>query len=179
GKLDRLNAVVPGQLEVRDASDRVNAELGRAPHQLATAVEPDDALLRKSHQLKVDLTARLFAQLDQSPQRYEIRVAHIDVRPHVLHAVRQLPAQDFADPLLHVVRRQIFDALAPHRDAFEQRTRSIRPRLPDREHRVEVDVRLDQRRRDQPTGDVEDVRRLELGLNENTSTDAEIAHAVA
>ena len=169
-------------------SSRVSSKCGMPPiastpsspalaHQLAAAVEPDDALLRKRDQLQVDLPARLLAQLDQRPQRDEIGVAHVDVRPHVLHAIRQLPAQHFADPLLHVVHRQVFDPLAPHRDALEQRARPIGPRLPDGQHRVEVDVRLDQRRRDQPTGDVEDVRSLELGRNKDTIADADVAQS--
>src|ERR1019366_4436010 len=129
GKLHRLDAVFTSEFIVRDAADDVGTELDGFTHKFAAAIEGHDAELRKCHQLQINLPARFFTNLDQGPQRGEFGIAHVDVASNVLHAVGQLPAQDLADPALHVVDREVLDALAPHRDAFEQRARSVRPRL--------------------------------------------------
>ena len=123
GELHRLDTVFAGELVVRDAADDVGAELGRLAHKFTAAVERHDAELRKCDQLQIDLPAGLFTNLDQCAKRGQRRVAHVDVTAHVLHAVRQLPAQYLAHAGLHVVRREVFDPLAPDRDAFEQRAR--------------------------------------------------------
>ena len=61
----RLDAVLAGELVVRDAADDVGAELDGLAHELATAVERKDAELRKRDELQVDLAARLLSKLDQ------------------------------------------------------------------------------------------------------------------
>ena len=50
----RLDAVLAGQLEVRDPADHVRAELDGPAHQVAAAVEAEDALLRERDELQVD-----------------------------------------------------------------------------------------------------------------------------
>ena len=154
---DRLHPVLAGQLVVRNAADHVRAEFHRAAHQVLPAVEGQDPLLRERHQLQVDQAADLLAQVGQGPQRAQFRVADVHVAAHVLHPAGQLPAQDLPHPGLHVLVRQLRDPLCPHRDALEQRPGHVRPRLPDGEHRVQVNVRLDQRRRDQPPAQVDDL----------------------
>ena len=60
---------------------------------------------------------------------------------------------------MHVLDGQVGDPLGPDRDALEQRAADVGPRLADGEHGVEVDVRLDQRRGDQPAAEVDLLRR--------------------
>ena len=79
----------------------------------------------------------------------EVRVADVDVAADVLDAAGELPAQDLADSRLHVVVGQVLDPLGPDGDALEERAGDVGSWLADREHRVEVNVRLDQRRGDQ------------------------------
>ncbi len=130
-ELDRLDAVLAGQLVVRDPADDVGAQLNGLAHQLPAAVEAQDALLREGDELQVDQAAYLLAQLDEGPQRAQLRIAHIDVAADMLDAAGQLPAQDLPDPRLHVLAGQAGHPLGPHRDALEQRAGHVRPRLTD------------------------------------------------
>ena len=106
-ELDRLDAVLAGQLVVRDPADHVRAELDGLAHQLPAAVEAEDPLLRERDELQVDHAAHLLAQVDQRPQRPQLRVAHVDVAADVLHAAGELPAQDLPYPRLHVLVGQV------------------------------------------------------------------------
>src|SRR5450432_1247897 len=85
-ELHRLDAVFASQLVMRNAADDVSAEFDRLAHEFTTAVERHDAELRKRDELQIDLAARLFTNLDQRPQRSEVRVTDVDVTSHVLHA---------------------------------------------------------------------------------------------
>ena len=58
---------------------------------------------------------------------------------------------------------EFFDALGPDRDALEEGATLVVTRLADREHRVEMDVGLDQRRRDQGALELDDLGGLRLG----------------
>ena len=154
-ELDRALAVLARQLEVRDRAHHVDAHVDRAAHQLLAAVERHDALLRKGDQLQLHLVADLLAQLEQRAHRAQLGVADVDVAAHELDAVGQLPAQHGADAALDVVDGQRLDPLGPDGDALEQRAGLVVARLADGEHGVEVDVRLDQGRRDQGAAEVD------------------------
>ena len=95
----------------------------------------------------------------------------------MLDAVGQLPPQHLANAGLHIVDRQVLDPLAPHRDALEQRARHVGPWLPDRQHGVEVDVRLDERRSHQPPGHVDRLARVLLDRHEQTVAHAEVGES--
>jgi len=124
--------------------------------------------------------AYLLAQVDQRAQRPQLRVAHVDVAADMLDAAGELPAQDLPDPGLHVLVGQVSDPLGPHRDALEQRAGHVRPRLADGEDRVEVDVRLDQGRCDQPPAQVNELGggRARVSGDQPPLVDAEIGQRV-
>jgi hypothetical protein len=159
GEPDRLHPVLPGELIVRDAADHVRAQPDGPAHEFLAALEAEDALLRERDKLEVDQAAYLLAQVGQSPQRRQFRIADVDVAADVLYAAGQLPAQDLAYPRLHVLVGEVLHPLSPDRDALEQRPGDIGPGLPDGEDGIQVDVGLDQRGSDQPPAQVNGLRR--------------------
>ena len=162
-ELDRALAVLARELEVRDGAHHVDAHVDRAPHQILASVERHDALLRKRDELQLHLVADLLTQLDERANRAQLRVADVHVAAHELDAVGQLPAQHGADAALDVVDAQQVDALGPDGDALEQGAGQVVARLADGEHGVEVDVGLDEGRRDQGAPEVQDLAGLGLG----------------
>src|ERR1700726_5044507 len=100
-----------------------------------------DTLLRKRDELDRDLIGKLLPDFEQCPQRGEFRIADVDVAADEEDAVGDLPAEDLGDAALHIVDRQVLDPLAPDRDALEERAAEVVPRLSDREHGVEMNVR--------------------------------------
>src|SRR4029077_14886862 len=110
----------------------------------------------------------------EGPHRLQLGVADVDVAPHELHAVGQLPPQHGANPLLDVFDSQRLDALGPDRDALEQRPRLVVPWLALREHGVEVDVGFHQRRGDQGAVQVDVLTRYRLELADQPVLDADV-----
>ena len=165
---------------MRDAADDVGAQLDGLAHQLLAAVEAEDALLRERDELEVDQAAHLLAQVDQRAQRGQLGVADVDMAAHVLDAAGELPAQHLPDPGLHVLVGEVLDPLGPDRDALEQRAGHVRARLADGQHRVEVDVRLDQRGSDQPAAQVDDLARRSSagGRGDAALVDADVGDGV-
>ena len=150
-ELDRLDAVLAGQLVVRDAADHVGAELDGLAHQLPAAVEAEDALLRERDQLQVDQAAR--PPRAGRPARAAPRSSGSQTSTWLRTCwTPQASCQRSTCRTRACTSSTVrsCDPLGPDRDALEQRAGHVRPRLADGEHRVEVDVRLDQRRRDQP-----------------------------
>ena len=91
-----------------------------------------------------------------------------------LDAVGQLPAKDRANAFLDVVDGQRLDALSPDGDPLEQRSALVVARLAYGEDGVEVDVRLDQRRRHKRPAEVDDLARLGLGLGDDPVAHADV-----
>src|SRR5215469_9921358 len=143
---------------MRDTADHVRAELSGPAHELAAAVEAEDAQLRERDELQVDQAPDLLAQIDQGAQRGQLRIADIDVAPDVLHAAGQLPPQHLPHARLDVCVGEVGDPVSPDRDALEQGARDIRPWLANGQYRVKMYVRLHQRRRDEPAAEVDGLR---------------------
>ena len=130
---------------------------------------------------KVDHAADLVAQVDERAERAKLGVADVDVAADVLDAAGQLPAQDLPDAALHVLVGQLADALGPDGDALEQRAGLVRPGLADGEHGVQVNVRLDQRRRYQAPAEVDGLRcgrAVVAGGDDHAVADADVGTAV-
>ena len=173
-ELDGPLAVFARELEVGNGADHIDAHFDRLAHQLLAALEREDPLLGKGHELQGHLVADLLAQLQQGAHRPQLGVAHVDMAAHELHAVGELPAQHGAHTALDVVDAERLDALRPDGDALEKGARLVVPRLAHREHRVEVDVRLDQGRRDQRAAQVYDLSGLGLGGGDSAVQDADL-----
>ncbi len=54
---------------MRDPADDVGPDFHRLAHQLPTAVEAENPLLREGHELQIDEAAHLLAQIDERAQR--------------------------------------------------------------------------------------------------------------
>jgi len=87
----------------------------------------------------------------------------------------ELPAEHGPDAALHVLDAEALHTLGPDRDAFEQRARLVVTGFADREHRVQVDVRLYQRRRHQSPAQVDDLLRLRLRGGDPPVADSDFA----
>src|SRR5229473_1244744 len=98
----------------------------------------------------------------------------IDVAAHELDPVGELPPEHGTDAALDIVDGQVLDPLGPDGDALEQRPGLVVPRLADGEHGIEVDMGLDQRRRDQRSPQVDDLAGLGLGLGDPPVPDADL-----
>ena len=169
-----LLAVLARQLEMRDGANHVHAEIDGLAHEVLAVLERHDPLLGKRDQLQGHLVPDLLAQLGESADRLELGIADVDVAPHELHPVGELPPQHRADSLLDVFYRQALDAFGPDRDSLEQRSCLVVARLAHREHRVEVDVGLDQGRGDERPAKVDRLPRLRLQVADQPVFDADI-----
>ena len=165
-ELDRPLAVFACQLVMRYRADHVDAHVDCPLHQVLAAVERHDPLLRERDQLHRHLVADLLAQLHQGANGAQLRIADVNVAAHELDPVGELPPEHRAHAALDVVDGQLLDALGPDRDALKERAGLVLAGLADREHRIEVDVRLDERRRYQRTAQVDDLARLRFGLGD-------------
>src|SRR5260370_1191268 len=86
------------------------------------------------------------------------------VAAQVLGAVGELAAEQGGDAPLDVVDGQRFDTLGPDGDAVEQGAGLVLPRLANGEDGIQVDMGLDQRRRDQRAPKVDDLPGVDFRL---------------
>ncbi|NYH12876.1 hypothetical protein GGD41_000104 [Paraburkholderia bryophila] len=111
--------------------------------------------MRKGYELQVEIRRDAAFYFDQRLDGEQARIAHVDVT-----ANRQQPACD--GPIAILQRafdqrflRQVRLQFAPQRDAFEQGARRVHARQAVRQRRVHVEVRIDERRRDERAGGVD------------------------
>ena len=97
----------------------------------------------------------LVAELDEGPERDQVRVADVDVRADQAGPLGDLPEDRLAGAVLDVLVGQRRLALGPGQDALDQRAGLVVARLADGEDGVHVDVRIDERRREEPALGVE------------------------
>ncbi len=163
-EVDLLDPVVARPLVVRDAADHVAAEAHRLAHQLLAVGEGEDPVLREGDQPQVDQVAHLVAQLEQGAQRHEVRIADVDVGPDQAGPLGHLPQDRLASAPLHILDGERGLALGPGQDPLDQRPGLVVARLADSEHRIEVDVRIDQRWREQRPLGIKHRRRTGIQL---------------
>jgi hypothetical protein len=147
-EVDLLDTVLAGPFVVRDPADHVAPESHRLAHQALAVGERQDPVLGEGDESEVDDVGDLVAELEERPERDEVRVAHVDVAADEPGPLSDLPEDGFAGPRLDVLVGQERLPLGPREDALDQGARFVVPRLPDRQHRVHVDMRVDERRRD-------------------------------
>ncbi|MDT4818852.1 hypothetical protein FQZ97_519530 [compost metagenome] len=148
-------AVGHGALEMRNAADHVHALVERAREVVDAARRAQHAILRKGHQLQVDVGRHLALHLEQRIDREQAGVAGVHVRADRQQALGHGPV---------AVRERTFDErigreqrleLAPQRDAFEQRAALVDARLAVAQRGVHVEMRVDEMRREQQALGVE------------------------
>ena len=107
-------------------------------------------------------TSRISSRSSSRAERDQLGVAHVDVRADEAGALGHLPEDRLARPVLDVLVGQVRLALGPGQDALDERARLVVARLADRQHRVEVDVRVDEGRREEAALRVQLASRLAL-----------------
>jgi len=122
-------------------------EADRFAHELLAIREGQDPVLWEGDEAQVDDIAHLIAELEQGPQGREGRIADVDVRPDDAGPLRDFPEDGLARPGLHVLVGQRRLPVGPGQDALDERAGFVMARLTDRERGIHVDVRVDERRR--------------------------------
>src|SRR5579871_6608174 len=88
---------------------------------------------------------------------------------NVQRSLRHFPAYLFQYAPFHIFARQRGLALAPDLDAFEQSAAGIVARLSHRQHGIQVDMRIDEGGRNQPTGSINFVCRTVSNIRRDAS----------
>ena len=117
--------------------------------------EGQDPVLGKGDEAEVDDVAELLAKLQQGAERGERRVADVDVGADESSPLGDLPEDRLAGPRLHVLVGQRWLPLGPGEDPLDERARLVVARLADGQDGIEVDMGVDERRRQEPTLGVE------------------------
>ena len=167
-------AELGGRLVVGDPADAVRAELQRALEQLLVAGVRVDPVLRERGHLDRDQVGHLVPQPQQALERRLVLRRHVRVGADEERALRRRPAHDLARALEDVLGREALLQLAPDVDPLDQRPRLVEARLARRERRVEVEVAVDERRRDEPAVRVE----LRVGVEPEARPDPRPAPAL-
>ena len=164
GLVQRLDAQLAGEFEMRDRPHHVGAQAQRLLQQFQAVGVGENALLGEGDDLQVDPGRHFAAHLEHGLERGEGRVGDVDVAAHVLHAVGDLPFQGLPGALLDVLVAEQSLALGPALDAFEQRAGAVPLRLAGGLGGVEMDVRLDERRHGKTAGAVQALAGVVDGL---------------
>ena len=143
------------RLVVRDAADAVDAEPERVLEPLLVAVAREDAVLRERGDLHRAEIGQLVAHAQQPAHHRLVLAGDVGVRADEERSLRDRPADDLARALEDVLLGEARLQLAPDVDALDQRARLVPARLAGCERRVEMEVAVDERSRDEPRFGVE------------------------
>ena len=148
-RADGLGGVSLGALEMRDAADHVHAHVER-PGQVGHADgRAQVSVLRKGHELQVEMVPDRFANVEERRDAREARIGRVDVAADGEQAAPDGPVAVPERPRDVVVERERGLQLLPQRDALEKGSRAVVPRAARGQRRVHVKVGIDERRRDQ------------------------------
>jgi hypothetical protein len=150
-------------LEMRDAADDVDAQIQRALQVVEAAAAAQHPVLRERDQLQVEIGRHAPLHVQQRLHREQRRVAGVHVAADGQQAARDGPVAVGQGALRDVVGLQLRLELAPQRDAFQQRAALVDARPAVGQHRVHVEVRIAEGRREQPA---RGVQRLARGRDE-------------
>jgi len=140
---------------MRNAADHVDAQVERAHEVLQAAGAAQNAVLRKSHQLQVDVGRHPALDVEQRLDRQQAGVAGVHMGADGQQALGHRPVAVGEGALDERVGREQRLELAPQRDAFEQRAALVDARQAVAERGVHVEVRVDEMRRQQQAAGVE------------------------
>ena len=144
-----LQAELGRRLVVRDAADAVDAEPERVLEPLLVAVAREDAVLRERGDLHRAEVGDLVAQPQEAAHHRLVLARDVGVRADEERPLRDRPAHDLARALEDVLLGEARLQLAPDVDALDQRAGLVPARPARGERRVEMEVAVDERRRDE------------------------------
>ena len=145
-------------LEMRYAADDVDAERERTAQVRERARRAQHSILRKRDELHVEIGLHARANVDQRLDGEQPRITDVDMRADREQALGDGPVAVRERALDDRVLRERGLQLAPQRDPFEQRSAGVDARHPVRQRRVHVEMRVDERRRQQVAAAVERAR---------------------
>ena len=144
-----LRAVGHGALKVRNAAHHIHPQVERA-HQLRHGARAaQHAVLRKGHQLQVEVGRHPAFDFQQGFYRQQARVADVNVAADRQQPFGHGPVAIGQRPLDQRVLRQQRLELAPQRNAFEQRARLVDTGQAIAQRGVHVKVGIDKGRAQQ------------------------------
>ena len=148
-QLEAGDARLPRRFVVRDAADHVRSHVEGAEEEFRATGVGVDTILGKGDDLQVDPVAHLVLDLQQGLHRELVLVRGVGVGADEACPLGDLPIDRLLGPGLH--RFESADLLlpAPDGDSLVQRAGDVGLQVRS-EHRVEMDVRVDQRARDEP-----------------------------
>ena len=153
-------AVRHGALEMRNAADDLDALVERALEIRDRGGRAVVAVLREGDEFEVDVGRDLALHLEQRVDREQPVVADVDMAADREQALGHREVAIAQRALDHRLVREQRLQLAPQRDAFEQRARLVEARQAERERRVHVEMDVDERRRHEIAGGINDARSL-------------------
>ena len=128
-----------------------------------------EAVLREGDELQVDIGRDRLLDVEQRLDREQPVVADVDMAADGEQAHRHRPVAIGERPVAHRLMGQQRLQFAPERDAFEQRAGGVDARHAVGQRRVHMEMRIDEGRRDQIAGGIDDAagrrgqRRLDRG----------------
>jgi len=151
----RLRTVGHGSLEMRNATHHVDAQRNRPLQVVEGARGAQDAVLRKRHELQVEIRCDTPLHFEQRFYRQQTRVAHVDVTADREQTACDRPVAILQSALDQCFLGQLWFEFAPQCDAFEQCAGCVDTRQAIRQCRVHVEMRIHERRRDKRAGGVD------------------------
>ncbi|MNN27034.1 hypothetical protein D3C81_1405560 [compost metagenome] len=140
---------------MRDGRNSVRPQPKRLFQALLVSRASDDAVLWKRCYLDIDIRLVLLLDFKYGLQRRQIGIADINHRPQMLYAISHIQLQRPLRPLQDVLLRERRFARGPDPDPFGQRTALIPDRTARGQCSIQMNMRLRERRQQQPAPGVE------------------------
>src|SRR5689334_10703853 len=140
---------------MRNAADDIDTEIEGALELRGSAGRAKIPVLRKRDELQIEIGLDLALYRDERLDGEETGIADVDMA-----ADGEKPLGDRPVAISERTRRYRFDRqhrlqLAPERDALEQGAGAVHPRQPEAQTRIHMEMRIDERCRDQEALHVE------------------------
>src|SRR5207248_11408822 len=110
----------------------------------------------KCDQLQVDELPHLLAELEKRSDRGQVRIADVDMASDKPGPLGDLPGDHLAGPLLDPSDGQARLALGPNLDGFKERPGLVMAWVAHAKHAVQVDVGINEGRREERAFGVDD-----------------------
>ena len=177
----RGRALFHRAFEMRDAAHHVHAHVERAQQVLPPGGAAQEAVLRKGHQLQVEIGFHPLAHLQHGGDGVQMVRRGVHMGADRQQAQRHGPVAIGQGAVHHLVDRGLIAQFAPEADAFEQRARGVDARRAVAERRIHVEMRIDKGRADQIALRVDHLARVAAGKvahgGDAVAGDADIQHA--
>src|SRR5260221_8857691 len=136
---------------MRNAANHIDPLVEGADQIGGGRLMPQIAVLRKGHQLQVEIRRHFSADLQQGIHSQQAIITDIDMAADRQGATRNRPMAELARSPLDHLDRQVRLQFAPELDALQQSATLVEPRLAEAQGRIHVKMTVDKRRCHQAT----------------------------